>query len=80
MRKTKIVCTLGPSTSTQERVEELITAGLEVARFYMSHGDHAEHKKRLDETRAAAQKQLAAVRKVFPDAFVVSCRGTRIVK
>ena len=32
------------------------------------------------ETRAAAQKQLAAVRKVFPDAFVVSCRGTRIVK
>lgn len=32
------------------------------------------------ETRAAAQKQLAAVRKVFPDAFVVSCRGTQIVK
>lgn len=32
------------------------------------------------ETRAAAQKQLAAVRKVFPDAFVVKCRGTQIVK
>ncbi len=36
-------------------MEELITAGLDVARFNMSHGDHAEHKKRLDETRAAAQ-------------------------
>lgn len=55
MRRAKIVCTLGPATSTQERMEELITAGLDVARFNMSHGDHAEHKKRLDETRAAAQ-------------------------
>ena len=32
------------------------------------------------DTRAAAQKRLAEVRKVFPDAFVVSCRGTQIVK
>ncbi len=36
-------------------MEELIHAGLDVARFNMSHGDHAEHKKRLDETRAAAK-------------------------
>lgn len=36
-------------------MEELITAGLDVARFNMSHGDHAEHKKRLDETCAAAE-------------------------
>ncbi|WIY81636.1 pyruvate kinase [Propionimicrobium sp. PCR01-08-3] len=55
MRRAKIVCTLGPATSTQERMEELITAGLDVARFNMSHGDHAEHKKRLDETCAAAE-------------------------
>ena len=32
------------------------------------------------DTRAAAQKRLAEVRKVFPDAFVVCCRGTQIVK
>ena len=54
MRRAKIVCTLGPATSTQERMEELIRAGLDVARFNMSHGDHSEHRKRLDETRAAS--------------------------
>ncbi len=54
MRRAKIVCTLGPATSTQERMEELIKAGLDVARFNMSHGDHGEHAKRLAETRAAA--------------------------
>lgn len=48
------MCTLGPATSTQERMEELIRAGLDVARFNMSHGDHTEHKRRLDETRAAS--------------------------
>ena len=54
MRRAKIVCTLGPATSTQERMEELIRAGLDVARFYMSLGDHSEHLRRLDETRAAS--------------------------
>ncbi len=54
VRRAKIVCTLGPATSTQERMEELIRAGLDVARFNMSHGDHSEHSKRLAETRAAA--------------------------
>ncbi|MFT8396256.1 pyruvate kinase [Propionibacterium sp.] len=54
MRRAKIVCTLGPATATQERMEEMIRAGLDVARFNMSHGDHSEHAKRLEETRAAA--------------------------
>ncbi len=55
VRRAKIVCTLGPATSTQDRMEELIRAGLDVARFNMSHGDHGEHKKRLDETLAASK-------------------------
>lgn len=55
MRRAKIVCTLGPATSTQERMEEMIHAGLDVARFNMSHGDHSEHLRRLEETRAAAE-------------------------
>ncbi len=55
VRRAKIVCTLGPATSTQERMEELIRAGLDVARFNMSHGDHSEHAKRLAETRAASE-------------------------
>ncbi|RLP11164.1 pyruvate kinase [Propionibacterium australiense] len=55
MRRAKIVCTLGPATSTQERMEEIIRAGLDVARFNMSHGDHDEHARRLAETRAASE-------------------------
>ena len=38
VRKTKIVCTLGPSTSTRQRIEELIQAGMNVARLNFSHG------------------------------------------
>ena len=42
-RRAKIVCTLGPATSTQERIDALITAGLDVARLNLSHGSHADH-------------------------------------
>jgi len=42
-RRAKIVCTLGPATSTQERINALITAGLDVARLNLSHGTHADH-------------------------------------
>ncbi|MBC8531277.1 pyruvate kinase [Gehongia tenuis] len=48
MRRTKIVCTLGPSTNTLEKIEELIREGMNVARLNMSHGDYPEHKKRID--------------------------------
>jgi len=42
-RRAKIVCTLGPATSSQERINALITAGLDVARLNLSHGSHADH-------------------------------------
>jgi len=42
-RRAKVVCTLGPATSTQERINALITAGLDVARLNLSHGSHADH-------------------------------------
>ncbi len=48
MRKTKIICTLGPATDNEKTMKELILAGMDVARFNFSHGDHEEHKKRLD--------------------------------
>ncbi|XP_068666255.1 plastidial pyruvate kinase 2-like [Aristolochia californica] len=47
-RKTKIVCTIGPSTNTREMIWKLAEAGMNVARLNMSHGDHASHQKVVD--------------------------------
>ena len=48
MRKTKIVCTLGPSTESEEVMRQLMLEGMAVARMNFSHGSHVEQKKRLD--------------------------------
>ncbi|HIZ49297.1 MAG TPA: pyruvate kinase [Candidatus Gemmiger excrementavium] len=52
MRKTKIVCTLGPSTDQPGILRQLMENGMNVARFNFSHGDYEEHKGRLDALRA----------------------------
>ena len=48
MRKTKIICPLGPASDTEEVLREMIKAGMNVARFNFSHGSHEEHQKKLD--------------------------------
>ncbi|MGN1093106.1 MAG: pyruvate kinase, partial [Monoglobaceae bacterium] len=48
MRKTKIVCTIGPSSSDEKVFSEMCKAGLNVARLNFSHGTHAEHQKKID--------------------------------
>ena len=48
MRKTKIVCTLGPASETKEIIAGLCKAGMNVARLNFSHNTHADHKRRLD--------------------------------
>ena len=48
MKKTKIVCTMGPNTDNREIMNHLALNGMDVARFNFSHGDHAEHKHRLE--------------------------------
>lgn len=48
MRKTKIVCTIGPATESEEKLRELMLAGMNVARLNFSHGTHEEHKVRID--------------------------------
>ena len=47
MRKTKIVCTIGPVSQNEETLREIMLAGMNVARFNFSHGDHAEQKAKL---------------------------------
>ncbi len=56
MRLTKIVCTLGPASSSPENVEKIIKAGMNVARVNFSHGDHETHGATIRNVRAAAQK------------------------
>ncbi|MFG1821707.1 pyruvate kinase [Microbispora bryophytorum] len=60
-RRAKIVCTLGPATSSPERLRELIQAGMNVARFNLSHGSHELHKEVFDRVRAAADELGCAV-------------------
>jgi pyruvate kinase len=53
-RRAKIVCTLGPATSSPEQITALVAAGLDVARLNMSHGDHDTHRAAYDAVRAAS--------------------------
>ncbi|HJA11886.1 MAG TPA: pyruvate kinase [Candidatus Mediterraneibacter merdipullorum] len=48
MKKTKVVCTMGPNTNDRELMKNLILNGMDVARFNFSHGDHEEQKGRMD--------------------------------
>jgi len=56
-RQTKIICTMGPSCWDVPKLEELIAAGMSVARFNFSHGDHEGHKACLDRVRTAAKNK-----------------------
>lgn len=56
MRKTKIVCTLGPATNDKEIIKQVVNSGMNIARMNFSHGDHAEHKQRIDMVKAAEKE------------------------
>jgi pyruvate kinase len=71
-RKTKIICTLGPASDSIEKMKELIKAGMNVARFNFSHGEHDEQEGRL--------KRLSEVRKELgvPVAAMLDTKGPEI--
>ena len=60
-RRTKIVCTIGPASWSEEGLGKLIDAGMNVARFNFSHGDHEAHKKILDRLRSVAASKSRTV-------------------
>jgi pyruvate kinase len=72
MRRAKIVCTMGPAVETDGKVEQLIAAGMNMARLNLSHGTYVEHQSRLDAVRSAAKK--AGV----PVAILVDLQGPKI--
>ena len=63
MRKTKIICTLGPATDAEGVLEKLVQEGMDVARFNFSHGSHEEQKKRLDMLREISGKKSPVYRR-----------------
>ncbi|HET7682287.1 MAG TPA: pyruvate kinase, partial [Marmoricola sp.] len=56
MRRAKIVCTLGPATSSKAQITALVHAGMDVARLNLSHGTHAEHEEVYRRVREAADE------------------------
>lgn len=72
MRKTKIVCTLGPSTDNDEVLKGIMKNGMDVARFNFSHGTHEEHKGRLDKVKKF-RKELG-----LPIAAMLDTKGPEV--
>ena len=64
MRKTKIICTLGPASDSEEMIRKLISAGMNVARFNFSHGTHEEQ---LEKYRTLCTAVYADNRRVHGD-------------
>ncbi|MCR6111626.1 pyruvate kinase [Bacillus sp. A301a_S52] len=56
MRKTKIVCTIGPASESKEKLTDIIKSGMNVARLNFSHGDYEEHGARIKNIREAARE------------------------
>jgi pyruvate kinase len=56
LRKTKIICTIGPASDSEEVLEQLCRAGMNVARLNFSHGTHEEHRVRIDRIKRVREK------------------------
>jgi len=72
MKKTKIVCTLGPSSSDESIIEEMLHSGMNVARLNFSHGTHEEHKELINRFRKVRD------RRGLPAAVMLDTKGPEI--
>ena len=58
MRRTKIICTIGPASESVERLRELMLAGMNVARFNFSHGTHEEQREKFKRVLQARDRKV----------------------
>jgi pyruvate kinase len=72
MRKTKIVCTIGPASDDKETLRQMILAGMNVARLNFSHGSHEEHRARVERLKALREEMKA------PLAIMLDTKGPEI--
>ena len=72
LRKTKIVCTLGPAVRHLETIKQLLLHGMNIARFNFSHGDHAYHLGTIEMVREASQQTG------IPVALLLDTKGPEI--
>lgn len=71
-KKTKIVCTIGPSSDSTEMLEKLMKAGMNVCRLNFSHGSHEEHKVRIDRIKEVRERLN------LPVAIMLDTKGPEI--
>ena len=72
LRKTKVICTLGPAVNNEEMIRKLIRAGMDAARFNFSHGDHEEHLQRLNKLKSVRDSMSR------PVATILDTKGPEI--
>ncbi|MBE6632518.1 MAG: pyruvate kinase, partial [Ruminococcaceae bacterium] len=72
MKRTKIVCTVGPASNNEETLEKMLKAGMNVARYNFSHGDHKTHKRDIDLFRSIRD------RLGLPAAVMLDSKGPEI--
>ena len=72
IKRTKIVCTMGPACDSDETIREMIKAGMNVARFNFSHGSYDEHHDRIERVRRIFPKELG-----LPVGILLDTKGPR---
>lgn len=72
MKKTKIICTMGPNTNDQDLMRQLVLNGMDIARFNFSHGDHDEQKSRMDMLKKIREEENK------PVAILLDTKGPEI--
>ena len=69
MRKTKVICTIGPASENEETLTRMMEAGMNVARLNFSHGSHEEHQKKIDLIKRVREKMS------LPIAIMLDTKG-----